>query len=40
MYLSPERYLDTITNRVIAIGRHDKRFVMIPYEISGILQNL
>jgi hypothetical protein len=31
---STERYLDTITNRMIAIGRHDKRLVMIPYEIS------
>jgi hypothetical protein len=31
---STERYLDTITNRMIAIGKHDKRLVMIPYEIS------
>ena len=31
---STERYLDTITNRMIAIGRYDKRLVMIPYEIS------
>ena len=30
---STERYLDTITNRMIAIGKHDKRLVMIPYEI-------
>ena len=27
---STERYLDTITNRMIAIGRRDKRLVMIP----------
>ncbi len=31
---STERYLDTITNRMIVIGRHDNRLVMIPYEIS------
>ena len=31
---STEKYLDTITNRMIVIGKHDKRLVMIPYEIS------
>lgn len=29
---SPERYVDTVTNRLIVIGRHDNRIVMIPYE--------
>ncbi len=31
---SSERYIDTITNRMIAIGKHDKRLVMIPYEVG------
>lgn len=29
---SDERYFDTITQRNIAIGRHDRHLVMIPYE--------
>lgn len=29
---SEERYLDTETNRLIAIGEHNKKLVMIPYE--------
>ena len=29
---SEERYYDTITRRMIAIGRHDKHLVMVPYE--------
>lgn len=29
---SDERYFDTITQRNIAIGRHDRLLVMIPYE--------
>ncbi len=32
---SSERYVDTVTGRVIAIGRHEKLFVMIPYERKG-----
>ena len=32
---SEERYFDISTHRRIAIGRHDARLVMIPYEISG-----
>jgi hypothetical protein len=29
---SSERYVDTVTGRVVAIGRHEKLLVMIPYE--------
>ncbi len=29
---SEERYLDTETNRLIVIGEHDKKLVMIHYE--------
>ena len=29
---SSERYTDTATSRGVAIGRHDERLVMIPYE--------
>ena len=29
---SVERYFDTITRRMIAVGRHDVRLVMVPYE--------
>ena len=29
---STERYFDTVTRRTIAVGRHDNRLVMIPYE--------
>jgi hypothetical protein len=32
---SSERYVDTVTGRLVAIGRHDKLFVMIPYELKG-----
>jgi len=32
---SAERYSDTVTNRLIAVGRHDKRLIMIPYEKEG-----
>ncbi len=32
---SSERYVDTATGRVVAIGRHDKLLVMIPYELKG-----
>ncbi len=31
---SGERYFDTITRRIIAVGSHDDRLVMIPYEKS------
>ncbi len=30
-----ERYIDTATGRIMAIGRHDSRLVMIPYERVG-----
>lgn len=29
---SSERYVDTVTDRLIVIGRHDHDIVMIPYE--------
>ena len=29
---SDERYFDVATNRIVAIGRHNGRIVMIPYE--------
>ena len=32
---SVERYRDTVTGRLVAVGRHDERVVVIPYESSG-----
>ena len=32
---SSERYVDTVTGRMVAIGRHGKLLVMIPYELRG-----
>ena len=32
---SSERYVDTVTGRMVAIGRHGKLLVMIPYELKG-----
>jgi len=32
---SSERYVDTVTGRLVAIGRHVKLLVMIPYERKG-----
>jgi len=32
---SSERYLDTVTGRMVVIGRHEKILVMIPYELKG-----
>ena len=32
---SSERYVDTATGRLLAIGRHEKLLVMIPYERKG-----
>jgi hypothetical protein len=29
---SGERYLDSVTRRMIAVGRHDDILVMVPYE--------
>ena len=31
---SSERYFDVSTHRMIAVGRHEDRIVMIPYEIK------
>ncbi len=33
---SSERYVDTVTGRVVAIGRHEKLIVMIQYELKAI----
>ena len=35
MRYSSERYLDTATNRLVVVGRHGERLVMIPYEREG-----
>jgi hypothetical protein len=32
---SSERYLDTVTGRLVAVGRHEKLLVIIPYELKG-----
>lgn len=29
---SEERYLDTVTHRMVAVGKHGSRLVMVPYE--------
>ncbi|MBI4639235.1 MAG: hypothetical protein HY731_00980 [Candidatus Tectomicrobia bacterium] len=29
---SGERYFDTVTRRMVAVGRHGNRLVMVPYE--------
>ena len=31
---SSARYVDTVTGRLIAIGRHDNLLVMIPYDLK------
>jgi len=35
MRYSTEKYFDTITQRMIVVGRHDDRLVLIPYEKKG-----
>ena len=32
---SSERYVDTVTGRLVAIGRNEKLLVMIPYDRKG-----
>ena len=32
---SGERYFDTVTRRLIVVGKDDNRLVIIPYEIHG-----
>lgn len=32
---STERYFDTVTRRMIAVGKHGDRLLMIPYEREG-----
>jgi hypothetical protein len=29
---SSERYFDTVTHRLVVVGRHGERLVMVPYE--------
>lgn len=33
---SSERYSDTVTGRRVAVGYHDNKLVMIPYETDAI----
>lgn len=32
---SGERYFDTATRRLIVVGKHDDRLVLVPYEKQG-----
>ena len=32
---SSERYHDAETGRTVVVGRHDKRLVLIPYDVHG-----
>jgi hypothetical protein len=32
---SGERYLDTVTGRMVVVGKHDNHLVIIPYEQKG-----
>lgn len=32
---SVERYVDTVTGRFVAVGRHDKHLILVPYKRSG-----
>ena len=32
---STERYYDVATQRLVAVGRHDKMLVLVPYEHQG-----
>jgi len=32
---SEERYFDTVTHRMIVVGSHNERLVMIPYDREG-----
>ncbi|MBI3986481.1 MAG: hypothetical protein HY343_06155 [Lentisphaerae bacterium] len=32
---SAERYVDTATGRLVAVGPHDERLIAIPYERKG-----
>ncbi len=34
---SSERYYDVATNRLVVVGRHDEKLVLIPYERQGEL---
>ena len=32
---SQERYFDTVTRRLVVVGKHDNRLVIIPFEKRG-----
>jgi hypothetical protein len=32
---SSERYVDTVTGRAVAVGRHENLLVMVPYQQKG-----
>jgi uncharacterized DUF497 family protein len=32
---SPERYVDAVTGRLVAVGRHAERLIVVPYEVRG-----
>ena len=32
---SDEKYFDTVTRRLIVVGKHDDQLVLVPYEIMG-----
>jgi len=32
---STERYYDTVTYRFVAVGRHDHKLILVPYEQEG-----
>ncbi len=36
LWYSGEKYFDTISHRMIVVGKHDDRLVIIPYEKHGI----
>lgn len=36
---SLERYIDQATGRMVAVGRHNQRLIIVPYEIeSGVIR--
>jgi hypothetical protein len=37
---SDEKYFDTATGRMVVIGKHNTRLVMVPYEMVGNTANL
>ena len=35
LHFSTEKYFDNITQRFVVVGKHDKKLVMIPYEMEN-----